>query len=126
MFIIFIENNENISDIHPDDPKNGIPKNQIEFKERVLKGPFQPILDIFPKSIFGGAQRSFQKSWYQQFSWLEYSPKDNLSFCFPCRMFSGTQDLILNILNGYIQKFDIKIGKWLPLNSIFIKNLNII
>ncbi|XP_050059714.1 zinc finger MYM-type protein 1-like [Aphis gossypii] len=82
-----------VPDIHPEDPKNSIPKNQIEFRQRLLKGPFQPVLDIFPRTSFSGVKRSFQKSWYQQFTWLEYSPKDDLAFCFPCRMFSGSTGL---------------------------------
>lgn len=58
-----------------------------------MKGPFQPILNVFPKSKFGSKQRSFQQSWYKLFPWLEYSPKENLAFCFPCRMFSGVTGL---------------------------------
>jgi len=75
------------------DPKFDVPKNQIEFKQRILKGPFQPILDIFPRTMFSGALRSFQKSWYQKFTWLEYSPEEDLAFCFPCRMFIGSTGL---------------------------------
>ncbi|XP_060846280.1 zinc finger MYM-type protein 1-like [Rhopalosiphum padi] len=83
------------SNLHPDDPKISIPKNQIEFKQRVLKGPYQPVLKIFPRTTFGNAnkQRSFQHSWYNLFPWLEYSPKADLAFCFPCRMFNGATGL---------------------------------
>jgi len=65
------------------------------FKQRVLKGPYQPVLKIFPRTTFGNTnkQRSFQHSWYNLFPWLEYSPKANLAFCFPCRMFNGTTGL---------------------------------
>lgn len=50
-------------------------------------------MDIFPRTMFSGVKRSFQKSWYKQFTWLEYSPKEDLAFCFPCRMFSGSTGL---------------------------------
>ncbi|XP_022170405.1 zinc finger MYM-type protein 1-like, partial [Myzus persicae] len=89
------ENKSVSSDIHPLDPKVEVPKNQIEFKQRILKGPFQPILDIYPRTLFSGTLRSFQKSWYQQFTWLEYSPEEDLAFCFPCRMFIGS--IVLNV-----------------------------
>lgn len=88
LYLLPIGHNKMVPDIHPEDPKN-----QIEFRQRLLKGPFQPVLDIFPRTIFSGVKRSFQKSWYQQFIWLEYSPKYDLAFCFPCRMFSGSTGL---------------------------------
>ncbi|XP_025193665.1 uncharacterized protein LOC112593488, partial [Melanaphis sacchari] len=83
------------SNLHPDEPKTSISKNQIEFKQRILKGPYQPVLKIFPRTTFGNAnkQRSFQHSWYNLFPWLEYSPKADLAFCFPCRMFNGATGL---------------------------------
>lgn len=79
-----IDHNKSVSDTHPQDPKNDIPKNQIEFKQRLLKGPFQPILEIFPRSMFSKVNCSFQKSWYKQLTWLEYSLKEDSTFCFPC------------------------------------------
>ncbi|XP_060870210.1 uncharacterized protein LOC132944779 [Metopolophium dirhodum] len=81
------------SDLHPDDPKNIVPLNQIEFKQRVIRGPHQPDLEFYPRSSFSGTQRSFQKSWFKLFSWLEYSPKFDLAFCFPCRMFNNSNGI---------------------------------
>lgn len=75
------------------DPKIEVPKNQIKFKQRILKGPFQPILHIFLRTLFSGSLRSFQKSWYQQFTWLEYSAEEDLVFCLTCRMFIGSTGL---------------------------------
>lgn len=37
--------------------------------------------------MFGKASRSFQKKWYEQFQWLEYSIKLDAAFCFACRSF---------------------------------------
>lgn len=31
--------------------------------------------------------RKFKENWYEEFSWLEYSPVKDAAFCFPCRMF---------------------------------------
>lgn len=39
---------------------------------------------IFKKQRDG---RSFQKSWLQQFSWLEYSKLKDAAFCYPCRQY---------------------------------------
>ncbi|KAJ8887844.1 hypothetical protein PR048_014062 [Dryococelus australis] len=42
----------------------------------------------FPRHIIAGKQRSFQSSWYDTFSWLEYSVKEDAVFCFVCRHFA--------------------------------------
>ncbi|KAL9678519.1 hypothetical protein QQ045_016363 [Rhodiola kirilowii] len=49
-------------------------------------GPYQPILDKYPKS--DKQSRSFQSSWYSRFaSWLEYSKEVDAIFCLPCFLF---------------------------------------
>lgn len=54
-------------------------------------GPKQ-IKDIqFPSKHFGLQKRSFQRSWYDTFNWLEYSVSQNSAFCFCCRLFSKQQ-----------------------------------
>lgn len=45
-----MEDNHNL-DLYPDDPKNIIPLNQIEFKQRVIRGPYQPELELYPRSF---------------------------------------------------------------------------
>ncbi|XP_050065097.1 uncharacterized protein LOC126554022 [Aphis gossypii] len=82
--------NEDFTGLHPDDPKRSLPTNRLELKDRILRGPFQPVLTMFPRSIISGVQRSFNKNWYEQFTWLEYSPKNNCAFCFPCRIFKNS------------------------------------
>lgn len=56
---------------HPDDPVMGLPKNRLEFQEKVKKGPFQPNLQIFPRTIFGNKNRCFHQKYYEQYPWLE-------------------------------------------------------
>lgn len=46
-------------------------------------GPCQPVLP-FPKNKDG---RSFQKTWYENNPWLEYSPSNDAMFCLSCRLF---------------------------------------
>lgn len=46
------------------DPVHSLPVDRFCFKAQVLKGPYQPILDIYPSTIQGHKQRSFQKNWY--------------------------------------------------------------
>lgn len=50
--------------------------------------PAQPILSKYPRSLFGDRLRSFSSQWYKKFSWLEYSVKQDMSYCFACRKFS--------------------------------------
>jgi len=79
--------------MHPDDPKCSLPTNRLELKDRILRGPFQPVLTMFPRSKISGVQRSFHKNWYEQFTWLEYSPKNDCAFCFPCRVFKNSSGI---------------------------------
>jgi hypothetical protein len=45
----------------------------------IAKGPTQPIGHIFPQSH---DKRSFQKHWFRNYSWLEYSLEKNKAYCF--------------------------------------------
>ena len=47
-------------------------------------GPNQPKACTFPST----KGRRFQRNWYRNFNWLEYSPQLDHAFCFPCRVFS--------------------------------------
>ena len=40
-----------------------------------------------PMRQFGNQQRSFNKSWMDYYSWLEYSVAKDAAFCFACRHF---------------------------------------
>ena len=56
--------------------------------EKLIKmGPCQPMLDKYPPILDGKQTRRFQHSWFKRFSWLEYSIKKNMAFCFPCYLF---------------------------------------
>jgi len=112
---------------YPDDPKNVIPLNQIEFKQRVIRGPHQPDLEFYPRSSFSGAQHWFQKSWFKLFSWLEYSPKFDLAFCFPCCVFKNSYGIKMLVKQiGLVQILVIKIGNRLPSNLRLTKSLKYI
>ncbi|XP_073023974.1 uncharacterized protein [Primulina eburnea] len=41
----------------------------------------------YPRTKLGEQYRRFQKSWFEQFPWLEYSPNKDAEFCFPCFLF---------------------------------------
>ncbi|CAA0835592.1 TTF-type zinc finger protein with HAT dimerisation domain [Striga hermonthica] len=59
-----------------------------ELRRRYLaKGPFQPHDHNFPKSSFGKNMRSFQKAWFTQYYWLEYSIQKDAAFCQVCYLF---------------------------------------
>lgn len=46
-------------------------------------------MESYPKTLQGAAERSFQKSWFEKYVWLEYCPSKDAAFCFPCRIFKG-------------------------------------
>ena len=75
--------------------------------------PVQPLLNPFPKTVFGSQTRCFSAAWYTQFSFLEYSQKNNLAFCFVCRFFSTKKSKLtsgysnwLNALRGFKVHWD--------------------
>jgi len=72
---------------------NTAPTYRLERKQRILKGPFQPKLKMYPRIQFGNRARSFQSAWYDDFRWLEYSLKLDRAFCFVCRMFNTVSGL---------------------------------
>lgn len=75
--------------IDSDDPVNVVPISQVERKNRIIQGPFQPKFNVDPYAKFGDKQRSFNSSWYDQFKWLEYNLTEDKAFCFPCRLFNN-------------------------------------
>ena len=68
-------------EVYPVDKRDDIRKAYIKM------GPCQPILDKYPPIPDGKQTRRFQHSWFQRFSWLEYSIVKNRAFCFPCYLF---------------------------------------
>uniref|UniRef100_A0A8C6P238 Zinc finger MYM-type protein 1-like n=1 Tax=Nothobranchius furzeri TaxID=105023 RepID=A0A8C6P238_NOTFU len=73
---------------HPNDPAHVLLCN-IKYTEAFIQmcdkiGPCKPILSSYPKNEEG---RSFQNKWYENNSWLEYSPSTDAMFCFSCRLF---------------------------------------
>ena len=49
--------------------------------------PCQPSQTFYPKRSIGGSNRSFNKSWFATYRWLEYNQSMDACFCFPCRVF---------------------------------------
>lgn len=87
------------------DPTVRLPTNRLEFYQKIIQGPYRPILKLYPRTLQGKKQRSFQKSWYEMYSWLENSPKVDAAFCFPCHCFNGNESNI-----GQIEKVFTKTG----------------
>ena len=52
-----------------------------------LSGPTQPRNFIFPRKWQTGQLRSFQKTWFDEFDWLEYSEKKDAAYCLYCYLF---------------------------------------
>lgn len=58
-------------------------------------GPKQVHIPKYPLSQFGDQQRAFNKSWFEEFTWLEYSVAKNSTFCYACRVY-GKQNIRTN------------------------------
>ncbi|XP_073304657.1 uncharacterized protein [Primulina huaijiensis] len=52
----------------------------------ILRGPYQPVME-YPRTKLGEQYRRFQKNWFEQYPWLEYSHNKDAAFCFPCFLF---------------------------------------
>ena len=48
--------------------------------------PCQPNLDLHLATKFRDKDRHFDKTWYDDYKWLEYCA-ENACFCFPCRVY---------------------------------------
>ncbi|XP_050055157.1 zinc finger MYM-type protein 1-like [Aphis gossypii] len=72
------------------DPANKLPTNTVELRNRILQGPYQLELTIYPRTQQGDKKRSFQAIWFKIYKWLEYSPSLDKAFCFSCRFFRGS------------------------------------
>ena len=68
--------------VHTSDPVQGTRKAIELFKQGLC--PFQPLIAAFPVDK---NKKRFQKRWYDQFNWLEYSSQLTSAFCFCCRAF---------------------------------------
>jgi hypothetical protein len=53
------------------------------------KGPTQPAGHSFPKAP---NKRSFQRDWFKQYNWLEYSLEKDRVYCFCCYLFRNGID----------------------------------
>ncbi|KAL9690219.1 hypothetical protein QQ045_010616 [Rhodiola kirilowii] len=68
-------------------------------------GPYQPMLDEYPKSV-EKQSRSFQSSWYSRFAaWLEYSKAVDAIFCLPCFLFQK-EDGLLDRMRSLLMDFE--------------------
>ncbi|KAL4113463.1 hypothetical protein QTP88_017079 [Uroleucon formosanum] len=73
------ENKELYSDdvnmVNVYDPVNPFLKDRLEFQNRILKGRYKPILDLYPRSLQNSKK----------------SDASDTAFCFPCRSFKGNE-----------------------------------
>ena len=50
--------------------------------------PVQPILNSYPKTMFGTRMRCFSSNWFEEYNFLEYSVQNDRLYCYDCRHFS--------------------------------------
>ena len=48
--------------------------------------PYQPKNSFFPRVVDCSNKRSFQRSWFDKWPWLEWDDEKKCAFCHPCRM----------------------------------------
>lgn len=68
-----------------DNPSNSGVADDIS--SRPYDDPRRPVLQKYPSKPFGNQHKSFNKSWMDQYMWLEYSMSKDAAFCFACRHF---------------------------------------
>ena len=54
-----------------------------------IRGARQPKEHIFPYKTYGAKDRQFNKGWFTQFNWLEYSIAKDTAFCLCCYLFKS-------------------------------------
>ncbi|CAN1340134.1 Zinc finger MYM-type protein 1 [Linum perenne] len=54
----------------------------------LLKGPYQPREHSFKFREFGERRRRFNPSWFDQYTWLEYSIAEDAAYCLDCYLFA--------------------------------------
>ncbi|KAL9664524.1 hypothetical protein QQ045_019928 [Rhodiola kirilowii] len=66
------------------------PLNERDYVRRayVLLGPNQPHLKCYP-TTYGVNGRRFNKDWFLEWPWLEYSIAEDKAYCFPCFLFDS-------------------------------------
>lgn len=69
---------------------SGLP---IDISSAPTQPPVRPMI-CFPQRHYGtGRPRAFNPTWYTNYSWLEYSIKKDVAFCYACRFFGlGNKD----------------------------------
>lgn len=62
---------------------------QDEIHRTYIKfGPYPFFMDVYPLSSQNNNHPRFQACWFKFFLWQEYSPEEDVVFCFPCYLFS--------------------------------------
>ena len=114
MFFIFIDiiSDSCAKDILNRDPDTDTNKHKFsddELRYLVSKGPFQPHVDFLINERYQSQKQTYKfvPSWYEDFSYIEYSVVQNKIYCFICRLFGFGADCEQSEL-GWIKGTD----KW--------------
>ena len=74
-------------DINNNTAAAGVDNLDVDISQQPNEGPRRPILKSYQAEMFGNQRRSFNKHWYDDYVWLEYSVTRDAAFCFACRHF---------------------------------------
>lgn len=64
------------------------PAGPADLSQSAVEGPRRPVLKNYPGKKNGLQVRFFNRRWYEDYNWLEYSISKDSAFCFACRHFS--------------------------------------
>ena len=59
----------------------------VDIAKGVEDQPVQPRHHPFPNTYILNKSRSFNPSWFDKYTWLEYSITKDAAFCYACRFF---------------------------------------
>jgi hypothetical protein len=70
--------------------KRSVAPGPIDLSQLPTDVPTQPLMRNYPAHIIGHKARRFNRKWYDEHKWLEYSISTDAAYCSVCRHFAGT------------------------------------
>jgi hypothetical protein len=110
-------------------------KLQEEIRRRYLvRGPHRPQPGFgYPQTIIAHKPRWFNHEWFEQYDWLEYSPKVDRAFCLYCYLFrdciegqAGNDAFVITGWSGWNnkQRLDTHVGGITSYHNTAVKRCN--
>ncbi|KAJ8381116.1 hypothetical protein SKAU_G00018940 [Synaphobranchus kaupii] len=79
---------EHLVDVNTASTATATSSTPSDLSQTPAEGPRRPVLRRYPATRVGQQDRFFNRKWYEENIWLEYSILKDCAFCFACRHFS--------------------------------------